>query len=163
MIRSNKGFTLIELLVVISIIGVLSSVALVSVRKGAVKARDARRKADLLIIKKALETYKELYGNQYPYEGICDSSIGSCAACPCSPVGLTWSATSGISTLLLNNNILKKIPIDPINDSAYYYTYEPDGSGQGTPPCVNKYCRYVLGARLEETGSWYYLYSVTQE
>ena len=43
----NKGFTLIELLVVISIIGFLSTLAVVTLNSARMKARDTRRKSDL--------------------------------------------------------------------------------------------------------------------
>lgn len=43
----RKGFTLIELLVVIAIIGLLSSLAVVSLNSAREKARDARRVSDV--------------------------------------------------------------------------------------------------------------------
>jgi len=61
----QKGFTLIELLVVISIIGTLSSTVLVSVKNVRMKARDARRIADLEQIQRALELYYA-DNNAYP-------------------------------------------------------------------------------------------------
>lgn len=61
----KKGFTLIELLVVIAIIGVLSSVVLASLNSARGKARDARRKQDIVQIQKALELYYDSYGG-YP-------------------------------------------------------------------------------------------------
>ena len=43
----NKGFTLIELLIVTVIIGILSSIVLVSFSGATASARDARRKAEI--------------------------------------------------------------------------------------------------------------------
>ena len=67
--KRNKGFTLIELLVVISIIGLLSSMAVYAFNVARVKARDVRRKVDLKQIQKALELYydQKIY---YPPQGI---------------------------------------------------------------------------------------------
>ena len=45
--RQENGFTLIELLVVIGIIGILSSIVLVSVNSVRIKARDTKRKAEI--------------------------------------------------------------------------------------------------------------------
>jgi len=51
------GFTLVELLVVISIIGLLSSFAVVSLNTARAKARDALRKGDMAQIRTALNLY----------------------------------------------------------------------------------------------------------
>ncbi len=53
----SRGFTLIELLVVIAIIGLLSSVVLASLNSARQKSRDARRIADMVQIRTALELY----------------------------------------------------------------------------------------------------------
>lgn len=63
--RKNKAFTLIELLVVIAVIGLLTSIVLVSLGPARKKARDARRRMDLAQISKAIEMYYDKYGN-YP-------------------------------------------------------------------------------------------------
>lgn len=53
----KKGFTLVELLVVIAIIGLLSTLAVVSLGSARSKARDARRISDIKQIQSALELY----------------------------------------------------------------------------------------------------------
>ncbi len=64
--KNTKGFTLIELLVVISIIGVLASIVLASLNSARVKARDARRIADLDQIKTALNFYYDSNNRPVP-------------------------------------------------------------------------------------------------
>ena len=56
--KNKKGFTLIELLVVIAIIGLLSTLAIVSLNNARSKSRDARRTSDVKAIQLALELYK---------------------------------------------------------------------------------------------------------
>ena len=70
-IKNQKGFTLIELLVVISIIGVLSSVVMVSLNSARERARDAVRMSDMSQIQKALKLYQDRH-ERYPssdYQG----------------------------------------------------------------------------------------------
>ena len=64
-ISDKKGFTLIELLVVISIIGLLSSLAVVSLNSARAKARDAVRKGDMAQLRTALNLYFDENGH-YP-------------------------------------------------------------------------------------------------
>ncbi len=54
----KKGFTLIELLVVIAIIGLLSTLAVVSLGTARGKARDAKRISDVKAIQTAIEMAK---------------------------------------------------------------------------------------------------------
>ena len=62
---SNKrsGFTLIELLVVIAIIGILSSLAVVSLGNIREKARDTKRLSDIDAIRTAFNLGKSEYGS----------------------------------------------------------------------------------------------------
>lgn len=55
-----QGFTLIELLVVISIIAILATIGIAVFSGAQAQARDARRKADLASIAKAVETGRSL-------------------------------------------------------------------------------------------------------
>ena len=83
----KKGFTLIELLVVIAIIGLLSTMAIVSLSGARAKARDARRAGDVKQIQTALEMYY-VDSDGYPieatavilgsagFEKLCDKDAG---------------------------------------------------------------------------------------
>jgi prepilin-type N-terminal cleavage/methylation domain-containing protein len=68
MLMNRKAFTLVELLVVIAIIGLLSTVAVVSLSSSRTNARNMKRKADLVQISKALELYYSQNGT-YPSTG----------------------------------------------------------------------------------------------
>ncbi|TSC95448.1 MAG: putative General secretion pathway protein GspG [Parcubacteria group bacterium Athens1014_10] len=152
MTKSNKkGFTLIELLIVIAIIGLISVLAVTALKNAKEKTRNAKRKYDLKQIHTALELY---YDNRrtYPSEDWCDSSKGSCAtACPCA--GSDWNyAATRIAGSLRNDNLMQNLPKDPLNNTTYYYWYEPD-CNQGT--CVGQgCCYYEIGVSLEGSGSF---------
>lgn len=64
---SKLGFTLIELMVVVSIIGVLMAAGILAFSNAQQNARDARRRADIDAISKALEQYNANSGTgAYP-------------------------------------------------------------------------------------------------
>ena len=165
-VNKNKSFTIIELLIVIAIIGLLSSIFFTTMKGAKARANDAKRKQELDSIRKALELYWQEY-EHYPPESLCtDSSVG-CTSCGCAndnfPNGKDWDANSDLR-ILVNEGFLGAVPVDPINDSSYYYWYEPDGSGQGNPPCQVNTCRWTLCAKkLETTGSQYCIYSLNKE
>ncbi|MDI6603036.1 MAG: hypothetical protein QME57_02885 [Patescibacteria group bacterium] len=119
-------------------------------------ARDAIRKHDINQIEKALLLYWSQY-EQFPGETYCDSSIGSCNnPCPCS--GDNWSSNSQIWEKLVGGGFMGSLPKDPINNTTYYYWYEPccNQDCGGGRKCVNKCCEYYIGAsKLETTGSGY--------
>ncbi len=116
----RSGFTLIELLVVIAIITLLSSIVFASLNSARVKARDAKRVADLIQIRNALELYYNDYGH-YP------NLSGATWAC--------FDCTTYISTPIYSPNAasiyvalqpyLSGVPKDPNNapgaDSGYLY------------------------------------------
>jgi general secretion pathway protein G len=55
--KTKKAFTLIELLVVIAIIGILTTIAVISLNNARAKARDAKRIADMKQVQTALELF----------------------------------------------------------------------------------------------------------
>lgn len=68
---NKKGFTLIELLVVIAIIGMLSSLAIVSLNTARNKAKDAQIKSDLSQVR----TYAEVTYETGDYTGFTIAAI----------------------------------------------------------------------------------------
>ncbi len=105
--RKSKGFTLIELLVVVSIISLLSSIVLASLRDARAKARDARRVEDLRQISNALQLYLSDNGNVAPTAGV-GTAAGFHSAEPDS-----WAA---FATIL--SPYIKALPVDPLNGQA---------------------------------------------
>ena len=91
--RRASGFTLFELLVSISIIAVLTAVAIVSFGGLNKKTRDARRTSDLEKIRLSLEAARQI-GNTYP------------ASLP----------------ILVGSSLLEKVPTDP-KGVGYSYAY----------------------------------------
>lgn len=106
-ISKRSGFTLFELLVSISIIAVLTAVAIVSFGGLNRKTRDARRISDLEKIRLSLEAARQI-GNTYP--GDLPSLVGS--------------------------SLLEKVPTDP-KGVGYSYAYTVDDlSGYGYKLCA---------------------------
>jgi general secretion pathway protein G len=123
--KRQKAFTLIELLVVISIIGVLVAVSIFGLSGARESSRDARRKADLELIKAGLELYK----------ADCNSYPTSIPAAGSALVG-TYPPT-GAASCKTANTYIAAIPADPIT-SDRNYIYKVNGNG------------YVLCASLEQ-------------
>lgn len=64
--KNQKGFTLIELLVVIAIIGLLATLAVVSLRNAQQRARDTKRVSDISAIETAVELFYNENNGVYP-------------------------------------------------------------------------------------------------
>jgi general secretion pathway protein G len=118
----KKAFTLIELLVVISIIGLLATVAVVSLTQARVKSRDAKRLADMRQVQNALEQYNGDY-NGYPSVAAA-TTLGAGAAkaicnTPSAPAGTGLKALCAVTP---EQTYMGLIPVDPVAASSYSYT-----------------------------------------
>ena len=110
---SNKGFSLIELMLVISIIGFLASIILVGMTNARRASRDAKRKADALQLRKALEIYSENNSGLYPNGG-----------------GLPAQNTAYNASLLapfLVPAVASGVPADPGSPGVYQYAWTNSG------------------------------------
>jgi type II secretion system protein G len=116
----QKGFTLIELLIVVAIIGLLATLAIVSLTSAQQRARDTKRVADI----KALQVALELNWNENAEYPTLDAAGTN-----------TWAE---LSTAL--NDFMSAAPVDPDNDDGTAYTYIMD-------PATNNL--YYLQADLE--------------
>jgi prepilin-type N-terminal cleavage/methylation domain-containing protein len=129
----KKGFTMIELIASIAVVLVLLSVLIANydVLGNKKKARDVKRLSDLVQIERAVAEY-QMANKVYP------DLTGVLRISNVLPAGNSRveNSTSG----WIDENLvdyLSKMPVDPINDQTYHYSYMHNSSG------------YEINARLE--------------
>jgi prepilin-type N-terminal cleavage/methylation domain-containing protein len=110
-ISSRRGFTLIELLVVLAIIGMLSSVVLISLGSAREKSRDTRRMRDINELQKALALY-----------------ITTNASYPVAATAVTITGADAVSALLIADGATPAVSSDPLTP-AYDYSYQTTANG----------------------------------
>lgn len=123
--KTKNGFTIIELIVVLAIISVLSAIVSGNVRTIIVKARDARRVAEVRQMQKALDAYYADHGS-FPTSG--------------------WACSNNSSWPVLQTTLaayLPVMPVDPTNTNSCYsynincytYCYFSANYGKGENGC----------------------------
>lgn len=136
--RFETGFTLVELLVVISIIVMMSGIALTLYQSAQSRSRDSQRMADLKAVQSALEQYRfDL--NSYPPQTVLNYSPNA--------------FDSGASLTGKGNIYIGILPRDPLfgqSGSLNYVYYALPNSVVTICDGVNVLCtNYCLGAKLE--------------
>lgn len=128
--KKAKGFTLIELLIVIAIIGLLATLAIVSLTTAQEKARDAKRIADMKLYQNAIELWFSENPAGYPtVDG------GSALA------GFTlWSDFSAKI-----DDFMTQVPVPP-DAATETYRYQWGGGTNG----LDNANSYVMSATLED-------------
>lgn len=107
--KNKSAFTLIELLVVISITGILFGLSIFSLQGSRQSGRDARRKADLELIRSGIEIYRADCG-KYP------TSLTA---------GSTLKGTDTTGSCLTSNTYITLVPSDPQSPTRSYLYYAP--------------------------------------
>ncbi|MEK7188917.1 MAG: type II secretion system protein [Patescibacteria group bacterium] len=139
--KNHAGFTLIELLVVISIIGILSTLAVVSLNNARVKARDAKRVSDIRQVQTALELYAS---DKNGYPAASDLALGAGA-------GSSLSKDGGFAAAVLGTVYMGKVPANAQPGGASY-VYNSYTSSAATTACSTAPCPwYRMTFTLEES------------
>lgn len=126
--KNIKAFTLIEMLVVISLIGILTTIALVSFGASQKQARDTNRKSDLKQYQTSLENYANINSGIYPIYA----------------TATTIPSSGGFCTALNIGNC----PLDSKNVTPLIYRYISNATGTN----------YVIWAGLEnKTPTQYFI------
>lgn len=125
----NTGFTLVELIVVVAIIAILTAIAAVVYTGINQRSRDAARLADLAQLNQAVYLAVHDADNYAPI--LCFNQSTPCSGSSY-PTSANTQQTDGTGWIPINfdiNNIVtpNTLPLDPKNDSTYYYTYCSDG------------------------------------
>lgn len=159
MFKNKAAFTLVEMLVVVSIISILGSTMIVTFNESQANARDARRMQDLQNMAAAMELFYSIVG-RYPTETWCDSSIGSdgqsCAdmIAAGNDIG-AWNTSSSFYQQFVTNGeyFVGGLPVDPINNSSHYYSFEPSNTNEPNPGDAAGQ-GYYISVQLEDGNRW---------
>ena len=154
--QSKKSFTLVELMIVIAILAILSAIVIFALNPARLfdNFRDTRRVSDINTINRAInfiETWNTdgiAYGSTTTvYISLPDtSSTCSSYTLPVLPTGYTYSCKTidnyrktdsngwiPIDFSIANgNSYIPILPVDPVNDTTYFYTYYSGGSYEVT-------------------------------
>lgn len=76
--KARRGFSLIELVIVVVIIGIIGAIAIPRMSRGAAGANDSSLKANLAVLRNAIDLYAAEHGGKFP--ALADLKKGSLIA-----------------------------------------------------------------------------------
>ena len=157
----KKSFTLVELMIVIAILAILSAIVIFALNPARLfdNFRDSKRVTDISSINKAIvfmESWNQsgiTYGTTTNVYISLPDSNPSCTSytLPTLPTGYTYYCSSPTSykntdgsgwipinfTVEGSNRYLSSLPVDPVNNNSYFYTYYSGGSYELTAILAN--------------------------
>jgi len=172
----NKGFTLIELLIVIAIVAILSVVVILTLNPAELlrQSRDSSRISDMSTLKTALSLY--LADTLIPNLASTTAGYTACYLSTVSGVGTTTAKCGVFIGAIITSNSsttagfyrrmdatgwipvsfsqisagtpFSSLPIDPTNNSAFYYTY----AASSTPNSVFEINAFMESSKYGKNG-----------
>jgi type II secretory pathway pseudopilin PulG len=132
-LKVQKGFTLFELIIIIATLSIFLSGTLILVKPAQLfkRGRDQKRLSDISAIERAFSEYL-LDNNTFPDSA--DTSRTSTILPDGNSGPLENPASGWLSDV---SSYITKLPTDPLNNEAYFYSYQHTGS------------TFELNARLE--------------
>lgn len=137
--KSTSGFTIVELLVVITVIGILTTISMISFTRYQATTRNSQRSSDMTILAEALEKFYSQNG-EYP----------SCNAMTATPATVVSSTLIGIDPTVLTaplatagmNSIPTGCPDVSNGAGADVFAYIGDGTCSGNNACTHYTLKY---------------------
>jgi len=147
--RAAAGFTLVELIVVVSVVGILTALAVPTVRYASAQAREAELRAALRQLRGAIDEYK-----RWSDAGLIEVELGTDGYPP--ELENLVEGVAVIGQVDTKIRFLRRIPVDPMTGEAEWglrsYQDDPDATSWGGE---NVYDVYSLTSARALDGSEY--------
>lgn len=148
----TEGFTLVELLVVIAIIAILAAIVVLIINPLELtrRGRDAARLTDLASLQNAINVAVQESTSSGNGNVLCNgAALGAACSGDSNPDSAANRNSGGGGWVKVNLSSQKSVsvptlPVDPINNATYHYTYQTD-----TPAANEAPDRWEINAVLE--------------
>lgn len=150
----TEGFTLVELLVVIAIIAILAAIVVLIINPLELtrRGRDAARLTDLASLQNAINVAVQESTSSGNGNVLCNGgTLGEGCSGDSNPDSAANRNSNGTGWVKVNLSSQKSVsvptlPVDPINNATYHYSYQTDTPAAGQAPD-----RWEIDAVLEST------------